>query len=182
MHALHSSPTTICGFSCCWKQPLSLLMSEAHYFHFWRNQQVFSDSCLYGLSSLRVLGRQGFSYKLTERHREINFLWSTGFTVGTAVCCDHPKSRSFPLLRRCRDTWANHKGQTLMLHGNNESTNLSSFDLGLKYVRPVPPKCQMSLNLGTESKRAEGSPASGKSVSYWAGEGWRWSIHLKCAM
>lgn len=110
------------------KQPLSLLMSETHYFHFWLNQQVFPDSFLYGLSSLRVLGRQRFSYKMTERHREINFPWSTNSTVGTTVCCDHPEALTFPASWKIWDMWVNHKGRARMLHGNNGSADLSSFD------------------------------------------------------
>lgn len=49
--------------------------------------------------------------------------------VGTALT-----SSPFLLLRRCRNTWANHKGQISVFHRNNESTNLSSFDLGPKYA------------------------------------------------
>lgn len=97
---------------------------------------MFLFSFLFGLSSLGILHRQNVSYKITERPGPLASLLEQQPVVTTL------KPRSFPFLGRCSDTWANHKGQDQMLHGNKESTDSLSFDLGPKYIRPVPPKCQ----------------------------------------
>lgn len=58
-----------------------------------------------------------------------------------------------------------------MLLGNKESTDFLSFDLGPKYIRPVPPKCQNGQGVSEPWCRIQsrGTSALGAGVEFLLG-------------